>query len=105
MPCFFNIDMEKFSEIINGDTVTLVDFFAEWCGPCKAMRPVLEQVKKELGDGVRIIKIDVDRNEPLSRRFNIASVPTLMIFRRGEMLWRGSGVRSAADLVAAIKSV
>ncbi|MCQ2191176.1 MAG: thioredoxin [Paludibacteraceae bacterium] len=90
--------MEKFNDIIKSEKLTLVDFFATWCGPCKMMHPVLEQLKKELGDAVRIIKIDVDNNEEISAEYNIQSVPTLMLFKNGEVVWRESGARSLNEL-------
>lgn len=90
--------MEKFNDIINSNQLTLVDFFATWCGPCKQMHPVLEQLKADLGDSIRIIKMDVDKNGPLAATYRIQSVPTLMLFRAGEMLWRQSGAMSLADL-------
>lgn len=90
--------MEKFNDIINSNQLTLVDFFATWCGPCKQMHPVLEQLKADLGDNIRIIKVDVDKNGPLAATYRIQSVPTLMLFRAGEMLWRQSGAMSLSDL-------
>ena len=93
--------MEQFSDVINSDRLTLVDFFATWCGPCKQMHPVLEQLKKDLGDDIRIIKLDVDKNENLSNVYRIQAVPTLMLFRKGEILWRQSG----ALPLPALKSV
>lgn len=90
--------MEKLNEIINGSQLTLVDFFATWCGPCKMMHPVLEQLKEEMGDSLRIIKIDIDKNEALMEQYRIQSVPTLMLFCKGEQLWRQSGAMSLADL-------
>ena len=78
--------MEKLNEIINGSQLTLVDFFATWCGPCKMMHPVLEQLKEEMGDSLRIIKIDIDKNEALMEQYRIQSVPTLMLFRKGDEL-------------------
>jgi len=83
--------MANFNDIINSEGLTLVDFFATWCGPCKTMHPVLEQLKAELGDSIRIIKIDVDKNNSLAANYRVQSVPTLMLFRRGEQLWRQSG--------------
>ena len=94
--------MDNFNEIINGDQLTLVDFYATWCGPCKMMHPVLVQLKDELGDSIRIIKIDVDKNESLSMTHRIQSVPTLMLFRKGEVLWRQSGALSLNDLKSII---
>ncbi len=94
--------MEKFNDIINSEQLTLVDFYATWCGPCKMMHPILEQLKGELGDNIRIIKIDVDKNESLSMHFRIQSVPTLMLFRKGESLWRQSGAMPLNNLKALI---
>ena len=94
--------MEKFTDIINSNQLTLVDFFATWCGPCKMMHPVLEQLKNELGDRVRIIKLDVDKNEALASAYRIQSVPTLMLFRKGDVLWRQSGAMRLADLKSLI---
>ncbi len=92
--------MENFNDIINGNQLTLVDFFATWCGPCKQMHPVLEQLKESEGEKLRIIKLDVDKNEALASAYRIQSVPTLMLFRNGELLWRQSGAMSLADLKA-----
>lgn len=92
--------MENFKDIINGNQLTLVDFFATWCGPCKQMHPVLEQLKASEGENLRIIKLDVDKNEALANAYRIQSVPTLMLFRNGELLWRQSGAMSLADLKA-----
>lgn len=92
--------MENFNDIINGNQLTLVDFFATWCGPCKQMHPVLEQLKASEGEKLRIIKLDVDKNEVLASAYRIQSVPTLMLFRNGELLWRQSGAMSLADLKA-----
>lgn len=94
--------MEKFNEMINGEQLTLVDFFATWCGPCKMMHPILEQLKEKMGDDIRILKVDVDKNEALSMQYRIQSVPTLMLFKKGEMLWRQSGAMSLNDLMLQI---
>ena len=94
--------MEYFNDIINSDQLTLVDFFATWCGPCKMMHPVLEQLKDELGESIRIIKIDVDKNNSLAMNYRVQSVPTLMLFRKGEMLWRQSGALRLNDLKAIV---
>ena len=94
--------MENFNDIINSEQLTLVDFFATWCGPCKMMHPVLEQLKAELGDSIRIIKIDVDKNNGLAMNYRVQSVPTLMLFRKGEMLWRQSGALRLNDLKAIV---
>jgi thioredoxin 1 len=91
--------METFGSIINGETPVLVDFFAEWCGPCKMMPPILAQVHEKLGDKARIIKIDVDRNPQLAAQLNVSSVPTLAIFVKGEIKWRQPGVQPANALI------
>ena len=96
--------MEKLNEIINGSQLTLVDFFATWCGPCKMMHPVLEQLKEEMGDSLRIIKIDIDKNEALMEQYRLQSVPTLMLFRKGDALWRQSGAMSLSDLKKVVNS-
>lgn len=87
--------MKQFDELIKGPKPVLVDFFATWCGPCRVMAPILEDLKKKVGDRAHILKVDVDENEELSLRYNVQSVPTLMIFRKGELLWRETGVRQA----------
>lgn len=97
--------MEKFNDIINGSQLTLVDFFATWCAPCKAMYPVLEQLKEYVGEGIRIIKIDVDKNQALSNAYGIQSIPTLMLFKSGKMLWRQSGAMRLPDLKRVVDEV
>lgn len=97
------INMEKFNEIIASDKPVLVDFYATWCGPCKMMHPVLEDVAKNVGDNARVIKIDIDKNEELSRVYQVRSVPTLMIFKNGELKWRTSGVTPATTLEEELK--
>lgn len=92
--------METFNDVISGNGLVLVDFFATWCGPCKMMHPVLEQVKATLGDKIRIIKVDVDKHNDIAVRYGIQSVPTLMLFRNGEILYRQSGAMSKSDLMA-----
>lgn len=94
--------MEKFNDIINSENLTLVDFFATWCGPCKQMHPVLEQLKQEFGDSIRIVKLDVDKNDALAAAYRIQSVPTLMLFRSGQVVWRQSGAMRLNDLKAII---
>ena len=94
--------MENFSNIIKSGQLVLVDFFATWCGPCKTMHPVLEQLKKDLGDEIRIIKVDVDKNEAIAIQLRIQSSPTLMIFKGGEMKWRQSGAMTANALAQVI---
>ena len=94
--------METFNNVINSGQLVLVDFFATWCQPCKAMHPILEQVKSVLGDRIRIIKVDVDKYGVTASQYRIQSVPTLMLFRNGEVLWRTSGVVDKAELLATL---
>lgn len=91
--------METFFDVISGEGLTLVDFYAQWCGPCKSMHPILEQVKETLGDKVRIIKIDVDKHQGLSQQYGIQAVPTFMLFRKGQILHRFSGGISRTNLI------
>jgi thioredoxin 1 len=92
----------NFKEIINSETPVLVDFFADWCGPCKMLAPILKQVKDELGESVKIVKIDVDKNQPLAAEFQVRGVPTMILFKNGKQLWRQSGVLQKNDIVAII---
>src|SRR5215210_3901974 len=94
---------ETFGDIIKGDKPVLVDFHAEWCGPCKMMKPILEELRQLMGDQIRILKIDVDRNPQLAGSLNISGVPTLILFNKGQTLWRQSGVQSARQLQSIIK--
>ena len=96
--------MNKFQDIIAGDTPVLVDFFAEWCGPCKMMKPVLEELKKKMGNKIIILKIDIDKNISLSSEYRIQAVPTLVLWKQGEIIWRQSGALSLNELEQILSS-
>lgn len=95
----------SFSDLISSQTPTVIDFFATWCGPCRMVGPILEDLKNDLGEDVRVFKIDVDQNPALASRYNVRSVPTLMIFKNGKLQWRESGVRSKAELKKVIQAI
>lgn len=97
--------MEKFQELIQGDTPVLVDYFATWCGPCKMMHPVLEDLKKQLGERVKILKVDIDvpANRQNVAQHNVQSVPTLILYKGGKLIWRQSGAMPVAQLKAVIE--
>ena len=96
--------MSNFSSIINQDKPVLVDFFAEWCGPCKAMSPVLKEVKDSFGDVASVIKIDVDKNQELASQLQVRGVPTLILYKNGKQLWRQSGIVQKNELISLIQS-
>lgn len=93
---------KSFSELIMGDKMVLVDFYATWCGPCQMMQPILQEVASKVGDRAKVIKIDVDKNPVAAGKFQVRGVPTLILFRNGQPLWRQSGVVSAHQLVQII---
>ena len=96
--------MEKFNDVISADRLVLVDFFATWCGPCKTMHPVLENLKLQLGDRLRIIKVDVDKHQQTAAQYGVQAVPTLMLFRSGRQLWRQSGALSLPQLASVVNN-
>ena len=90
--------MEKFQQIVNDYKPVLIDFYADWCGPCKMMPPILSQLKQKMGDALRIIKIDVDKNQKIAAQHQVRGVPTLMLMKSGKVLWKQSGVMEANAL-------
>jgi len=94
----------SFNDIINSETPVLVDFFADWCGPCKMLAPILKQVKEELNDAIKIVKIDVDKNQPLAAKYQVRGVPTMLLFKKGKQVWRQSGVLQKNDIIKIINS-
>lgn len=95
--------MSSFKKIINQNKPVLVDFTASWCGPCKTMAPILEQVKSEVGDSASIVKIDVDRNQQIAQSLQIQGVPTLILYKNGKSVWRQSGVVQKGMLISLIQ--
>ena len=93
-----------FTELVNQNKPVLIDFYADWCGPCKIISPILEDLKSELGEEINIVKIDVDKNLSIATKFHVRSVPTLMLFQAGKMLWRQSGVVRKEELINIFKS-
>ena len=96
--------MSSFQEIINQDKPVLIDFFATWCGPCKALAPVLEQVKDEVETKAMIIKIDIDKNQTLATKLNVRGVPTLILYKNGQQIWRQSGVLGKLEILKQIEA-
>jgi len=95
--------MASFSDIINSDKPVLIDFHATWCGPCKQLSPIIQEVSKDMGEAVRVIKIDVDKNQAVAQNYQIRGVPTMMIFKEGKQLWRQSGVLSKEVIKAELQ--
>ncbi len=95
--------MASFTDIISGDKPVLIDFYATWCGPCKTMMPILEQVKDQVGDAAKIVKIDVDKNQSLASKYQVRGVPTLIIFKDANIVWRQSGVVQPNELAGLLK--
>ena len=93
----------SFNDIIGSNQPVLVDFYADWCGPCKMLAPILKQVKDELKDSIKIVKIDVDKNQVLASKYQVRGVPTMVLFKNGKQLWRQSGVLQKNDIIAVIK--
>jgi len=92
----------SFGSLTDSKTPVLIDFHASWCGPCQTLAPILQDVKKELGENIKIVKVDVDKNKPLAAKFKVRGVPTLMLFKNGQQLWRKSGLMTKNDLKEAI---
>ncbi len=98
-----NNDMSDFNDLIQDSKPTLVDFYATWCGPCKMQSPIIENVKNQVGDAANVVKIDIDKNEAVARRYNVQSIPTLILFKNGEPVWRAVGLQQADVLVDKIR--
>ena len=94
----------SFGEIVKSKTPVLVDFFGEWCCPCQTLMPTLKEVKEELGDGIKIVKIDIDKNRTLAEKYQVRSVPTMVLYKNGKPLWRQSGVLQKNDILHVIKT-
>lgn len=98
------IKMSNFNNIIQSEKPVLIDFFATWCGPCKALSPILKEVKDSLGDRISIIKIDVDKNQEVASKYQVRGVPTMILFKKGQQLWRQSGVLSKEEIIKTINN-
>jgi thioredoxin 1 len=90
----------KFEELIQSEIPVLIDFYADWCGPCKTLGPIVQQVKNDMGEAIKIVKIDVDANPAVAGKLQVMSIPTMMIYKKGQQLWRVSGVQSKQAIIA-----
>ena len=97
-----DIKQKTFSEVIKGDTPVLVDFYADWCGPCKMMAPILQELKNRMGDSIHIVKIDTEKNPDVAIHYQVRGIPTLILFKDGEILWQQAGVMQASQLESII---
>lgn len=95
--------MNSFEGHINGDKPVVVDFFAEWCGPCRMMPPVLKEVKEKLGDRITVLKMDIDKNPRYTHQYGVQAVPTLIVFKNGKIIWRKAGVATANEIIQQVK--
>ena len=95
--------ISNFKKLIQSDIPILIDFYADWCGPCKAFAPVLEDLKKEMGDEIKIIRINIDKNQSLSKKLSVLGVPTVMIFKNGELKWQTTGMQTRQDLMTKLR--
>jgi thioredoxin 1 len=93
----------SFNSIINSNPLVLIDYYANWCGPCKVLGPILKEVKHELANAIKIIKIDVDKNQDLAAKYQVRGVPTMILFKNGKQVWRQSGVLQKNDILSVIK--
>jgi thioredoxin 1 len=94
----------SFKKIIDSEIPVLVDFYADWCGPCKMLAPILKQVKDEMGKAIKIVKIDVDKNQSIASKYHVRGVPTMLLFKNGKQVWRQSGVLQKNDIIEVVKS-
>ena len=95
----------KFEDLIQTDTPLLVDFYADWCGPCKTLSPIIQSIKNEMGDKIKVVKIDVDKNQALSGKLDVRSIPTIMIYQNGQVKWRESGVQTKQAIVSKLNAL
>ena len=97
--------MSSFQDLIKGEKPILVDFYADWCAPCKAMNPILKSVKSKMGDQIKILKINVDKNQAVANKFNVRGIPTFILFQSNEIKWRKSGLLEENNLLAELKKI